>query len=149
MKLAAVCRLKTGNFDGLLKAVSFYLPGKELAGRHGGFEVHLEWNKIKQEYRNYSVPRHVHNRWQRQQEHTTVTAVLGTVERTLQWAWKHTNLKIVDIQDLLNCEITYGRIKLLQSKGRTTKYLSNEVCSLRCQLTTTVCTSVIMLPNML
>jgi hypothetical protein len=97
------------------------------SGREGAFHGHIDWCNTKKDYRSYALPRHVHNRWQCQLEPTTVSAVLGSVERALQWAWRHTDLNISDVQVLLNCDITYGWIESLQAKGRTTKYLSNEV----------------------
>lgn len=99
--------------------------------RHG-FPCTIDWNRVQQEYEQYAAAQHVHNRWEGKLKLSSISNVLGTAKRSLQWAWQQTDVQINGLDALLNCEIMYARTQKLQNEGRSPKYIADEVCFLLC-----------------
>ena len=94
--------------------------------RHG-FPRTIDWTKVQQDYQQYAAAQHVHNRWESKLKPSSISNVLGTARRSIQWAWQQTDVQIDGIDALLNCEIMYARTQKLKQEGRSPKYLADEV----------------------
>ena len=92
-----------------------------------GFPPSVKWRIIQLQYGEYAGAEHIHNRWQSRLKSSTIKGVLGTARRCLEWAWQRTEMEVSGIDILLNCEVAYGRTKMLQEDGRSQKYAADEV----------------------
>ena len=88
----------------------------------------IDWHETEAAYLAHVIPVHVHNRWYSAIALGTANAILGTVRRLLLWASKCSHHTIEGIDDVLNCNLTYGLVDSMEARNLTRKYQSDEVC---------------------